>query len=132
MREFLYRVLCEEAVGALRRLLFGSEARTQIHRVLERFHQTYSRKIDMSEMAREMGMSSSSLHHHVKGCNLDIPRALPQAAATAQSPSILQNGLHAAEAAERVGYASASQFSREFKRLSVTHPGVKLRSYAPL
>ncbi len=118
VRELLYRALHDGAGDALRSLLLGSEARAQIHRVLQQMHLHYAEVLDLTTLARDLGMSSSALHHHFKTLTATSPvKYLKTLRLHKARMLMVQDSLHAAEAAERVGYASPSQFSREFKRL---------------
>ncbi len=118
VRELLYRALCGSAGGALRSLLLGSENRAQIFRVLQRMHLRYAEPLDLPTLAREVGMSSSALHHNFKTVTQTSPVQYLKTLRLHKARMLMvQNSIHAAVAAERVGYASSSQFSREFKRL---------------
>ena len=118
VREFLYRVLCGPAGGALRSLLLGSESRIQIHRVLERMHLDYAAPLDLSTLAHDAGMSSSSLHFHFKAVTAASPVQYLKTLRLHKARMLMvQTSVSAAVAAQRVGYVSPSQFSREFKRL---------------
>ena len=118
VRELLYRALCDHAGSALRSLLLGSESRAQIHRILERMHLSYAEPLDLVTLAHDVGMSSSALHHHFKAVTRTSPVQYLKTLRLHKARMLMvQNSLHAAVAAERVGYASPSQFSREFKRL---------------
>ena len=118
VRELLYRALRGSAGTALRSLLLGSETRAHIHRILQRMHRDYAEPLDLSTLAHEVGMSSSSLHYHFKAVTRTSPvQYLKMLRLHKARMLMVQQSLHAAIAAERVGYASPSQFSREFKRL---------------
>ena len=117
VRELLYRCLHDSAGHALRNLLLGSEARAQIHRILQRMHLDYAGSFDLSKITHDYGMSSSALHHHFKQVTGTSPKQYLKTVRLHKARMLMvQDSLHAAVAAERVGYASASQFSREFKR----------------
>jgi AraC-like DNA-binding protein len=63
-------------------------------------------------------MSVSAFHHHFKAVTSTSPLQYLKAVRLHKGRMlILHDGLGAAVAADRVGYESASQFSREFKRL---------------
>lgn len=117
VRELLYRVLCGEEGCALRDLLLGNESRTKIHRILQRMHDTYRAPLDVSELAHKAGMSGSSLHLHFKAVTGTSPVQYLKTVRLHKARMLMvQESLGAAPAAERVGYDSPSQFSREFKR----------------
>jgi transcriptional regulator GlxA family with amidase domain len=118
VREVVYRVLRGEQGGALSALASRDDHFTRIARVLKYVHSEYSKPLDVEELARRAGMSASVFHHHfklvtacsplqyIKRIRLDRARAL-----------MTLDGYNAGSAARAVGYESASQFGREFKRL---------------
>src|SRR4051794_1650830 len=123
VREVVYRVLRGEQGGALSALASRDDHFTRIARVLRYIHTEYSKPLDVEELARRAGMSVSVFHHHfklvtacsplqyIKRIRLDRARAL-----------MTLDGYNAGAAAHAVGYESASQFGREFKRLFGTTP----------
>ncbi len=118
VRELLYRVLCDEGGGALRDLLLADESRTQIHRILQRMHNAYAAPLDVGKLAQEAGMSTSALHFHFKAVTGTSPVQYLKAIRLHKARMLMvQERIGAWLAAERVGYESPSQFSREFKRL---------------
>ena len=117
VRELLYCVLRNSAGSAMRSLLLGSETRAHIHRILQRMHLDYAHPLDLSTLSHDVGMSSSALHHHFKAVTRTSPVQYLKTLRLHKARMLMvQQSLHAATAAERVGYASPSQFSREFKR----------------
>ncbi len=117
VRELLYRVLCGEGGCALRALLLGNESRTKIHRILQRMHDTYPVPLDVLELAHGAGMSASALHLHFKAVTGTSPVQYLKTVRLHKARMLMvQECMGAALAAERVGYDSPSQFSREFKR----------------
>jgi AraC-like DNA-binding protein len=74
-------------------------------------------------MAVETGMSVSAFHHNFKAVTGSSPlQYLKSVRLHKARMLILHDGLGAALAADRVGYESASQFSREFKRFFGNRP----------
>lgn len=118
VREITYRVLCGRQGGALQTLLLMNGARAQIHRVLHRLHSQYGEPLDIQALADEAGMSVSALHHHFKAVLATSPLQYLKTIRLHKARMLMvQDGMGASIAAERVGYESPSQFSREFKRL---------------
>jgi AraC-like DNA-binding protein len=118
VREIIYRVLCGKQGGALQSLLLLDGSRIQMHRILHRMHSNYAQRFDISELAMEVGMSVSALHHHFKVLTATSPLQYLKAIRLHKARMLMvQESLGASIAAERVGYESPSQFSREFKRM---------------
>jgi AraC-like DNA-binding protein len=118
VREITYRVLCGRRGGALQALLLVDGTRAQILHILHRIHSDYVCSLDVADLADEAGMSVSALHHHFKEVTATSPlRYLKTIRLHKARMLMVQEGMGASIAAERVGYESPSQFSREFKRL---------------
>ena len=123
VRELTYRILCGEDGGALQNLLLAQGAQAQIHRILHRMHAEYATPLDIPSLAQEAGMSVSALHAHFKAVTATSPMQYVKTIRLHKARMLMvQDGLGAASAAERVGFGSPSQFSREFKRLFGSPP----------
>jgi AraC-like DNA-binding protein len=95
----------------------------QIHTVLHRMHASYTEPLNVTRMAEEIGMSVSAFHHNFKAVTASSPlQYLKSVRLHKARMLIMHEGLGAAIAADRVGYESASQFSREFKRFFGNRP----------
>ncbi len=118
VREIIYRVLLGDLGHNLRALAAPHSHFGQISRVLNRIHTDYSRSYDMVSLAREAGMSVSTFHAHFKAVTSSSPlQYLKNVRLHKARMLMVHEGANAGTAALRVGYESASQFSREFKRL---------------
>ena len=118
VREIIYRVLCGQRGGALQSLLAMDGTRMQMHRILHRMHSEYARRLDVARLAQEAGMSVSALHHHFKELTATSPLQYLKTVRLHKARMLMaQESMGASVAAARVGYESASQFSREFKRM---------------
>lgn len=123
VREIHYRVLCGQQGGALQALLLTGGTRMLMHRILHRMHSDYARPMDIASLANEAGMSVSALHHHFKVLTDTSPLQYLKTIRLHKARMLMvQEAVGAAIAAERVGYESPSQFSREFKRLFGASP----------
>lgn len=123
VREIHYRVLCGQQGGALQALLLAGGTRMLMHRILHRMHAEYAKPMDIASLANEAGMSVSALHHHFKELTDTSPLQYLKTIRLHKARMLMvQESLSAAVAAERVGYESPSQFSREFKRLFGASP----------
>lgn len=117
VREITYRVLQGDLGQNLRALASPHSHFGQISRVLHRIHTDYARAHDLPTLAREAGMSVSTFHEHFKAVTARSPLQYVKNVRLHKARMLMvHEGLNAGTAAERVGYESASQFSREFKR----------------
>jgi AraC-like DNA-binding protein len=117
-REITYRVLCGPRRETLFAMLGRNGDQTRVHAVLRRLQARYSEPLNVGRLAAEAGMSVSAFHHHFKAVTSTSPvQYLKTVRLHKARMLILHDGIGAAVAAARVGYESASQFSREFKRL---------------
>jgi AraC-like DNA-binding protein len=119
VREIIYRVLCsEQSGGALRAVAARHSSFAQINKVLRRIHTDFSTPIDVETLAREASMSVSTFHHNFRAVTSNSPLQYIKRIRLHRARMLMvQDGVHANIAARQVGYESASQFSREFKRL---------------
>jgi len=123
VREIIYRVLLEEPGGALRALAGGHGGFDQIARVLRRIHTEYDTALDVETLARTAGMSVSVFHQHFKTITATTPLQYVKSIRLHKARLLMaQEGLTAGAAAGQVGYASPSQFGREFKRFFGASP----------
>ncbi|WP_265594990.1 AraC family transcriptional regulator [Haloferula sp. BvORR071] len=117
VREILYRVLCHEEAGTLRALAAPHTHFGQISRALHRMHAEYATPMDMATLAAEAGMSVSTFHAHFKAVTSSPPLQYLKSIRLHRARLLMVNqGETASSASRLVGYESASQFNREFKR----------------
>ncbi|MEM9554855.1 MAG: AraC family transcriptional regulator [Acidobacteriota bacterium] len=132
-RELIYLLLGREQ-GDLIRLAAqraGGQRARGVARALRYLHENLGNSLDVPTVARAAGMSPSSLHHAFKDATTYSPiQYLKQIRLHEARRLMLDSGRQAAEAALDVGYASPSQFSREFKRLFGEPPGRYVRRWS--
>lgn len=117
IREITYRVLRGPRGDALLALLARSSQMAQILTTLQHIHMKYAEPLEVTRMAEESGMSVSAFHHTFKAVTATSPLQYLKSIRLHKARMLMvHDGLGAAVAADRVGYESASQFSREFKR----------------
>ncbi len=117
IREIIYRVLLRERSGTLRALATPHSHFGQINKALSRMHAEYAKPIDITTLAGEAGMSVSTFHGHFKAVTSSPPLQYLKNIRLQKARMLMAHeGLNASMAAREVGYESASQFSREFKR----------------
>jgi len=126
VREIVYRVLCGEQGGALRALATRHSHSGRIAKVLRQVHANYSSPLDVETMADEASMSVSAFHHHFKAVTSSSPLQYLKTIRLHRARLLMvHEGLNASIAAQRVGYESPSQFSREFRRLFGANPSAE-------
>jgi AraC-like DNA-binding protein len=127
VREIVYRVLHGEQGGALRAMASRNDQFMRIARVLQSIHSDYTRAVSTEEMARLAGMSVSTFHHNFKAVTATSPLQYVKGVRLHRARLLMVQADHnASMAAAAVGYESASQFGREFKRFFGASPGEEL------
>lgn len=117
VREIYFRVLTGEQGGAIRAALTHQSQFGKIAKALRRIHADYDGDLDVGRLAQEAGMSVPAFHVHFKSVTQTSPIQYVKATRLHKARLLMvQESLSAAQACTRVGYESASQFSREFKR----------------
>ena len=117
VREIYFRVLTGEQGGAIRAGLTHQSQFGKIAKALRRIHTEFDGDLDVGSLAQEAGMSVPAFHVHFKAVTQTSPIQYVKATRLHKARLLMvQDGASAAHAATRVGYESASQFSREFKR----------------
>ncbi len=117
LREIYFRVLTGEQGGAIRAALTHQSQFGKIAKALRRIHAELNGDLDVGGLAQECGMSVPAFHVHFKAVTQTSPIQYVKATRLHRARLLMiQDGASAAHAAVRVGYESASQFSREFKR----------------
>ena len=127
VREILYYVLTGPCGGALLSLVSRHTQFSQIARALRRIESCYTDNLSVELLAAEVNMSVSAFHHNFKAVTSTSPLQYLKTYRLHQARNMmLQQGLKASAAAMKVGYESASQFSREFKRYFGVTPGEEI------
>jgi AraC-like DNA-binding protein len=118
IREILYRVRYGPQGAFLRAIALRQGPRHRIAHVLNLIHANFEGSMDVPALAETAGMSVSTFHHNFKDVTTLAPLQYVKTIRLHRARSLLlYEGLSASEAAFQVGYGSASQFSREFRRL---------------
>ena len=110
-------MLGKDASGTLRRMAVKNGRLQQIAAGLQWLRRNAARKIRMEELAREMHMSPSSMHSWFRSVTSMSPLQFQKQIRLHNARRLMfSESLDAASASRRVGYQSASQFSREYRR----------------
>ncbi|HLV99346.1 MAG TPA: AraC family transcriptional regulator [Ktedonobacterales bacterium] len=117
-REIIYRLLVGEQGARLRYLALLGGATTRIARAIERLRQDFDQPLRIEQLAQELGMSVSGLHHHFKAVTALSPLQYQKRLRLLEARRLLLGeDLDATRAAYRVGYQDVSHFNREYKSL---------------
>jgi len=128
MREIFYRVLTGELGPQLRALAVAESHAQRIARAIELVKRRFDEPLRIEEVAAAAAMSPSTLHQHFKQVTSMSPLQYQKQLRLHRARQLmLADGLDAAAAAHRVGYESASQFSREYRRLFGAPPRAEIR-----
>ena len=117
VREVLFRALCGTQAPVLYALAMYSGTFSKVAQVLKIMQSHYAEKLDVEHLADRVHMSSSAFHRAFKEITSESPmQYLKKIRLTKARDLMVRESLKAYMAADRVGYESPSQFSREFKR----------------
>jgi AraC-like DNA-binding protein len=118
VRELYFRVLTGAQGSAMRAALAMRGRFGRIGKVLRRIHAAYAAGLDVEQLAAEAGMSVPTFHDHFRSITGTSPMQYVKSVRLHQARLLMLRQAMTAEAASlAVGYASPSQFNREFKRL---------------
>ncbi|MGR3432940.1 MULTISPECIES: AraC family transcriptional regulator N-terminal domain-containing protein [Roseobacteraceae] len=117
-REIHYRLLqSDQAPRLLRMVSVGSQSH-RIARAIDWLKTHYAEPLKVEELAAQIHMSPSSLHHHFRQLTAMSPLQYQKRLRLNEARRLmLTDDFDAAGAAFNVGYESPSQFSREYSRL---------------
>lgn len=128
VREILYRVLCGTQAPVLYSLAMHSGTFSQVARVLKLMQSDYAENLDVEQLANAAHLSVSAFHRAFKEITSDSPmQYLKKIRLTRARDLMVQERMKAYMAADKVGYESPSQFSREFKRYFGQSPAEMMR-----
>lgn len=118
LRELHYRALTGELGHRLQALSGASGQLQRISRAIALIKARFAEPLRVEALAETVHMSVSSLHHHFKAVTAMSPLQFQKQLRLHEARRLmLFERLDATSAAHRVGYESASQFSREYRRL---------------
>lgn len=122
-RELVYRVLQASGGEFIKNLSAMASRNGVIYTICEIIQRDYYRNLTVQELAKQAGMSISLFHQTFKKVTNYSPLQYIKITRLHKARELIMNNkMGVAEAAYEVGYVSASQFSREFKRLFGTPP----------
>jgi AraC-like DNA-binding protein len=118
LRELYFRVLTGAQGAALRSALGMQGQFGKIGKALRHIHIAYAQPINLAQLASEADMSVPTFHSHFRSVTRTSPMQYLKSTRLHQARLLMvRQGMTAEAAGYAVGYESASQFNREFKRL---------------
>lgn len=118
IREIHYRILQSSQASAILAAHSTHHNMGKIGKALRLIHAEYANELNVDKLAAESAMSVPSFHAAFRDVTATSPiQYLKKTRLHKARLLMVQDGLSAISAASRVGYESASQFSREFKRM---------------
>ncbi|ODR94380.1 AraC family transcriptional regulator [Methyloceanibacter stevinii] len=117
-RELLFRLLQGDQAAKLREIALGDSRLQQVGRAIDYIKRNYREPFRVEDLADVARMSASALHSHFKAVTAMSPLQYQKQMRLQEARRLMLQGLcDAAAASHNVGYASPSQFSREYRRL---------------
>ena len=117
-REIYYRILRGELGSRLVDLAQSEGGNHRVVRAIEWLKQHYVSPLRIEDLADSVHMSPSALHHRFKAVTAMSPLQFQKHLRLHEARRLMfADGIECATAGHRVGYESASQFSREYRRL---------------
>ncbi|MFB4282746.1 MULTISPECIES: AraC family transcriptional regulator [unclassified Nonomuraea] len=135
-QEILWRLLTGEQGGTVRQLGLADSSLSHIARAVRWIQDHYAEPFRVEDLARLSGMSPSAFYRHFQTITALSPIQFQKQIRLQQARLLLAT--HAGDitgVAHRVGYDSASQFSREYRRqygIPPSHDASRLHAPAPL
>jgi AraC-like DNA-binding protein len=116
-REIHWRLLAGGQGAAVRRIGVADGGMTSVTRATGWIREHYDEPLRLEHLAALTGMSLSSLHRHFRAATSMTPLQYQKRIRLQEARALLlATDRDVAQVAHRVGYESASQFSREYRR----------------
>ncbi len=123
MREICFWLLTGPHGGAICKLALPSGPTQRIADAIHLLRDDFARPVRIEQLAAAARMSPSSFHQHFKALTAMTPLQYQKQLRLLEARRLMiADGANAMNAAYRVGYESASQFSREYARMFGTPP----------
>jgi AraC-like DNA-binding protein len=133
-RELLWRLINGPLGESVRQIGLADSSLTHVSRAVRRITEHYDKPFRIDDLARSCGMSTSAFHRSFHAVTALSPIQFQKQIRLQKSRLLLLTGADdVATVGYRVGYDSASQFSREYRRQFGLPPGrdaARLRTVA--
>ncbi|MEP9368537.1 AraC family transcriptional regulator [Xanthobacter sp. VNH20] len=116
-REILYHVLTSPIGARLRQAVQLGSRTNGVAAAIEWIRENFTEVLRIEELAERAGMGESTLHHHFRAITAMSPLQYQKQLRLHEARRLMVNDrIDAGLAALRVGYESATQFNREYRR----------------
>ena len=123
-REILWRLMTGPLGESVRQIGLADSSLTQVSGAVRRITERYDRPFRVEDLARSCSMSTSAFHRAFHAVTALSPIQFQKQIRLQKARLLLLTGAHdVATVGHRVGYDSASQFSREYRRQFGLAPG---------
>lgn len=123
VREIHFRLLMSDQAARLWQIASVGSQSQRVSKAIDWLKLNYASTLRVDELAERVQMSVSTFHHHFRKLTAMSPLQYQKWLRLHEAKRLMLNDdLDATSAAFRVGYESASQFSREYSRLFGTSP----------
>ncbi|MCC4621574.1 AraC family transcriptional regulator [Xanthomonas cassavae CFBP 4642] len=117
-RELLYRLMAAPANAVVRQMAIADSRLNQISKAIVWLREHYAQRFSIEQIADLSAMSRSTFHAHFKAVTSMTPLEYRSHLRVHEARRLMvAEALTAADAGFRVGYESASQFSRDYARI---------------
>ncbi len=116
VKELIFRIMQGENAATLLALTVQNTNMARIDKALGRIHSDFTQTIAVERLAAMVNMSPSAFHRVFKEVTASTPLQYTKKIRLNHARALLGEGMRVGETAQEVGYESASQFSREFKK----------------
>jgi AraC-like DNA-binding protein len=130
LEELVFRLLRTEAAAVLRQAVARDRDTESVQQAMRFMRQHSARMLSVEQVARHVAMSPSHFAHRFRAVAQTTPmRYLKQLRLQEARALLLTDGLRVSQVASRVGYESASHFTRDFKAYYGAAPAEYLRRF---
>ncbi len=130
LREVHFRLLQARSGGMLRDLLRVDSAASSISKAISIIRNQFNETLSVPEIAKSVGMSTSSFHQHFKSVTESTPLQYQKDLRLLEARRLIKSeGASITETALKVGYESPNQFSREYTRKFSINPSADSKTH---
>lgn len=127
-REIVWRLLTGPQGGVVRQIGLADGSIAHISRAMGWMRQNLAEPVSVATLSRISGMSATTFHRHFRAATSMTPIQWQKALRLREARArLLRGDVGVAETGFAVGYGSASQFSREYRRAFGRPPGEDAR-----